>query len=754
MRPVFTQKNIHRFLTTLLALGILLTSVVAQADNALVVSNVQANQRLNSFIVDITYDLFDADGYGAFISVYFSPDGGQTWPVRCVDVTGAANNFFLPGTGLSVAWNAETDYPDLISSSCTVRVVAVDHSPWPYFESIWRSDLDGQNEFLLPYPGYQDTVGFGQPFRLRWQGIAPIASDMDPLMVADLDSVFPHDDGLQGYKYQILGQDCIPSLEDCWQPRRFNEATGDSFSYFAEVTHLDFFNDGSGPGPFHALLSSGVLSLQLNTQDIAGLDVPEYLKALQVVVNFDPETIMLDGETDWAHPEDPEVYPYYILLNDPLQIHHPFQSGDRIPDRTYVVAKALGRDDARDLPVSAGYGVGISGYVRGVRQNMGGGQFSFQSEASALSHPPTWGPNAGGWSADTLGFLTGPNTEFSFSMQAVDEHGRKDGSPETITFDVGYPPCLQCVEVLAKSSLPSAYPESPVCLEDTSPATIAAHPCFNDTTVLRVSQSGGGDDYLEFVQPAFMLVNKNSGFTQVVLSPGQGGDDNFEIDVNLYRMAILLHGQDDPRESWDEMVRRLMGVRYQVDYECDPYNQIQDGGGNDDIRTPTWGINSGETGIEIDPVSGLWRLFVDVAVPRNLMILGPDAYRDVALRFLVGIEDPELRERVFHDTTKQFGLGNIRTVALDQTQCGLLPVRPARYNFFRYVRPSVATLPPGRTWRDCDLKSGNIVPDIMLDLDLSQGAMFSLEGEPVAKYFRIIIETDTGDFECQFPTGY
>ncbi|MCK9996892.1 MAG: hypothetical protein KAH56_11505, partial [Candidatus Krumholzibacteria bacterium] len=469
------------------------------------------------------------------------------------------------------------------------------------------------------------------------------------------------------------------------------------------------------------------------------------------VVNFDPETIILDGETDWAHPEDPEIYPYYLLLNDPTKVHHPFRSGDRIPDRTYVVVKALGRDDPRDLRLDANFKIGLSGFVRGTRHNFFGGTFSFQSESSLLNTDPPWGANMEGWYADTLGFLTGPNTDFIFNMQSVDEHGRRDGTPASVTFEVGYPPCIQCIEILPRSSIPSSYDETLMCLEDTSPATIEAHPCFGDTTILRVTNAGLGDGDLEFIQQAFMLVNKSTGFIQIVLIPGQGGDQNYEIEVKLYRMEILLHGLDDIRERWDRMDRRMMAWAYQVDYVCDLYNQIQDGGGTDDIRVPTWGATPGRSGLEIDPATGLWKISVDVAVPLNLVSNGPEIYRDVYLRYVVGIEDPEIRESVFDNTTKQFGQGHVQAIALDQTQCGFLPTRPAKYNFFRHVRPSVAELAAGKTWRDCDLKSSGQVPDIMLDMDISPGAMLSLDGEPASRYFRIIVETATGDFECYIP---
>jgi hypothetical protein len=723
--------------------GFMLTPMIVLANSAPVVSNVFAVQRDSSFTVDITYDLVDPDGDFMWVSLYFSPDGGVTWPILCSSVSGDVGAYVASGTGLSVEWNSRDDYPDLIATTCSIRVVANDEPPYPFISSFWKSDLGGANE--IPF-AVGDTLAFGQPFRLRWSGTAPSIEGMDPQMLAALDTVYPYDDGLLGYKYDLLDQNCIPSLDDCWSPKFFNEATGDSVSYFGSASSLDFHNDGSGADTFHKLLPSGAFPIKLNTLDVAGLEIPERPQTFNFVVNFDPETIMLDGETDWAHPEDPESYPYYILLNDPAKTHHPFRSGDRIPDRTYVVVKALGRDDPRDLRLHDNYKIGMSGFVRGTRQNYFGGMFSFQSESSVLNTDPPWGANPGGWYADTLGFLTGPSTEFTFNMQSVDEHGRRDGTPASITFDVGYPPCIQCIEILPKSSIPSGYDETLPCLEDTTPEAIAAHPCFGDTTILRVTENGFGDNDLQYIQPAFILVDKSTGYTQVVLDPGQGGWQYYEIEANLYRMEILLHGLDDSSERWESMDRRMMGWAYQVDYECDLYNQIQDGGGIDDIRTPTWGKTPNRSGLEIDPATGLWKISVDVAVPTYLMTQGPDVYRDIFLLYVIGIEDPDTRQMVFDNTTMQFGRGRVQAIALDQTQCGFLPTRPAKYNFFRQVRPSVADLSAGMSWRDCDLKL--FVPGIMDDMDLSHGTMSSLAGEPAWKDFRIIVETATGDFEC------
>jgi hypothetical protein len=630
--------------------------------------------------------------------------------------------------------------------------------------------------------GQADTVGFGVPYTVHWEGVTPNIRGYTAEALALVDTVpdyrpdleaglpVPMGDGMLGFKYRLLGElggNCVPSLTDCWSPRKFNEATGDSYSVFVltddqgnllpAIQDLEFKNNDPSPdaSPFDKILESGAVNFEVNSVDVAGVEVANFLRPFTFVVNFDPETIMLDGETDWAHPEDPEIYPYYILLNDPTQEHHPFKSGDRIPDRTYVVVKALARDNPRDNKLDTNFKIGVSGFLQGTRSNYFGGRFSFNSESSALNTDPPWDATCDTcWYADTLGFLTGPRTEFTINMQSVDEHGRKDGSPANLSFDVGYPPCIQCIEVLPKSSTPSAFDESLECVEDT--LTIASHPCFGDTTVLRVNPfSDLGDDELQFVQQAFMLVDKSTSFTRVVLDPDLGGERNYEIPCRLYRMEVLLHGLEDIRERWSKKDRRMMGYSYQVDYECDPFNQIRDGGGNDDLKEATWGIDDNKPGLSIDPATGLWKLSVDVAVPTDLMNFGPDLYKQITLGVILGITNPVKQEEVFQATTKQFGKGRVRAVALDQTQCSFKPLRPARYNFFRFVRPSVAELPGfGRSWRDCDLKENSVVPDIQLDMDISPGAMESLEGDPVTQYFRIVVQTSTGDFECYGSDGF
>ncbi|MBK9471668.1 MAG: hypothetical protein IPO18_05210 [bacterium] len=594
-------------------------------------------------------------------------------------------------------------------------------------------------------PGAVDTVGYGHPYRLAWLARSLNIRGYGDETLALLDTLPPLTDGIVGYKWLIRGlpgEECDTTNEDCWHPRRFNESTNDSFSYFGDDTALRFANDGSATGTFQRLLPSGTIEVHANAIDIAGVEVAESERRFRFIVNFDPQTLLLDGETDWAHTEDPETYPYYIQLGDPGRTHHPFRSGDRIPDRTYVVVKALARDDPRDMRTNDDYRIGLNGYLQCSRSNYLGGVFNFASEASVIDDVPAWDAGNGGWYGDTLGFLTAPSSTFTINMVSVDELARRDGSPATLSFSVGYPPCLQCIELLPKPGVStSAFDEDTACVE--SAAEVETHPCLAGVTDLRVTYAGDGPNDLLYYGVTNMMVHRDTGFLKVTESPAPGEIPFYYVlPSRLYKFNLLLHGQDDPRDAWAEPLRRMGAWRYQVSYACDPYNVMQDGGGNDEIRATTWGPPKPQT---IDPATGVWKLEVNVAVPTLLVQQGPAAFR-AYLNAAMAAGNAAIVDMIYDAVTTQFGEGTVDAVAVDQTICGLDPDRPARFNFFRNVRVP-AGLPPGLSWRDCGLDGyfGNRIKD---RLPLSHGAMSSLGGEPVRKRFRLTLVTPTGELVC------
>ncbi|MEW6755318.1 MAG: hypothetical protein AB1505_30705 [Candidatus Latescibacterota bacterium] len=95
----------------LLLCGLLLAGV-AQANQAPAVSGVLARQRPGTLLVDITYDVRDADGDALTITVQISSDRGRTWRVPARTFTGDVGPGISPGTGKRIVWDVAADVPD------------------------------------------------------------------------------------------------------------------------------------------------------------------------------------------------------------------------------------------------------------------------------------------------------------------------------------------------------------------------------------------------------------------------------------------------------------------------------------------------------------------------------------------------------------------------------------------------------------------------------------------------------------------
>ena len=89
-----------------------------------VVTGVSASQRAGTKIVDITYNVTMDAGETAFVELWFSPDNGLNFPVRCLDVTGDVDANVSAGTGKTVEWNAESDWNQQFTANGKIRVIA------------------------------------------------------------------------------------------------------------------------------------------------------------------------------------------------------------------------------------------------------------------------------------------------------------------------------------------------------------------------------------------------------------------------------------------------------------------------------------------------------------------------------------------------------------------------------------------------------------------------------------------------------
>ena len=103
----------------------------AFANEAPQVTNVVAEQRESSMIVDVTYDLYDADGDPLTVTLWLSEDGGATFPIECTTVVGDVGDGVSSGTGKHIEWDAGADYPGHQGEDYVVKVIADDHQGTP-----------------------------------------------------------------------------------------------------------------------------------------------------------------------------------------------------------------------------------------------------------------------------------------------------------------------------------------------------------------------------------------------------------------------------------------------------------------------------------------------------------------------------------------------------------------------------------------------------------------------------------------------
>lgn len=117
------------FMKTLLILWLSLWSLASAT--APVVFNIRASQRPGTKLVDIYYDLADADGDLQLIQVAVSSDAGLTYGIPCVTLSGQFGAGISPGTNRKITWNAGADWSGNWMPQCRVRITAHDGTTPP-----------------------------------------------------------------------------------------------------------------------------------------------------------------------------------------------------------------------------------------------------------------------------------------------------------------------------------------------------------------------------------------------------------------------------------------------------------------------------------------------------------------------------------------------------------------------------------------------------------------------------------------------
>ncbi len=116
------------------SLPVLLATLVAVPVLAAppVVSNIRAAQRAGTHLVDIYYDVADADGNSPLtVYVAVSANGGVNFNVPVFTLTGAVGPGVTLGSNQHIVWNAGTDWPGQFNNQCQVKIIADDGTAPP-----------------------------------------------------------------------------------------------------------------------------------------------------------------------------------------------------------------------------------------------------------------------------------------------------------------------------------------------------------------------------------------------------------------------------------------------------------------------------------------------------------------------------------------------------------------------------------------------------------------------------------------------
>ncbi|MDA0747966.1 MAG: formylglycine-generating enzyme family protein [bacterium] len=127
------------------------------------VINVRAVQRTDTTLVDITYDLADADGDTLFVSVAILDSAGVDTVRQAVTFSGDVGAGVRSGVGKNIVWNVGSDLPDTFRKY--VAVVTAGDGPFPggggLGEMIRATLLGGATmDFVYIAPG---TFTMGSP---------------------------------------------------------------------------------------------------------------------------------------------------------------------------------------------------------------------------------------------------------------------------------------------------------------------------------------------------------------------------------------------------------------------------------------------------------------------------------------------------------------------------------------------------------------------------------------------------------------
>lgn len=152
------MKNKLAYLFALFAFPVL-------ANTPPVITNVRAEQRKDTKLVDIYYDAADADNDALKVRIEISDDDGAKYSVPAFSLTGDIGEGIVPGTGKHIVWDAGTDWDGEYSDQMRVKVFAIDAQGFPGME--WGNEVP-PGGFLMGQDGGAEGSGPSRHVNIPW----------------------------------------------------------------------------------------------------------------------------------------------------------------------------------------------------------------------------------------------------------------------------------------------------------------------------------------------------------------------------------------------------------------------------------------------------------------------------------------------------------------------------------------------------------------------------------------------------------
>jgi hypothetical protein len=419
-----------------------------------------------------------------------------------------------------------------------------------------------------------------------------------------------------------------------------------------------------------------------------------------------------------------------------------FAQGDTIPHRSIAMFKSIGWDDHRDIrkwdlpdEEPADFGVmfqakyDASGRYRGSETTI----YNFATQYTEAA-PSVWDdytdPSVG--SSDTVSFLVGP-FDYVVSMRTVDEHQRRDGTPDTLAFHANFPPEVQCVEVVTDDAPSGYYAETCDAVVDTFYCSLSGAPV------------PGHPDWIHLRQVNLLPINiwydPDPASTDVWHDRPVNTTGLDSIGGHFFEYELLLYAEDRPLDrlfqprtsplepTYGDPADRAFSWRYEIVSARDSIsNVLPEGGGFDDLTQVSYTFYE-EYEDNYDD-NGVWRLRVEVFVPQYMLAAGTDIY----LTFLETMHpewDETFLQNAFDMTTLQLGPNRATVYNRDATDCVYRTDRCV-YPYYTLMRTPLVN------GEDADDYYEGVAGRIPLDY-------FAAQSEPFEKRYVIYMVSATGD---------